>query len=512
MKFSKNDLRQIDAKYVAALTLAQSHKLNLDLLEQVKELMDRVHQNSSNSSRPPSQDPPWAAKENSEIDTELDATDLDAHPNEPDENNSDDNSNQKDAKPQKKPGKQPGAPGHGRTVKLPITDTKDHAPCECIICGAKFDDNSPRTAINGHYVLDVEMLSENLGLSLSHIKHTYYEITCGCGHTTQALPQSADKENGWSVKITEWHLCGPMLVALIVCLSKRYHLSRRKIQEFLEDWLGIHLSKGVINKSIHEAGRAVAPLEETLIDEIENAALLHIDETGWKQFSNKLWLWVFATTTVCLFLVGPRTKAMVKKILDNYTGTVMSDGYNAYRHFKDRLRCWAHLERKLKGLADSTSTTAKTFGEHGLDIFEKLKDAIKSARDGPEIDISKQYSDLLSQFNVVCTEYALCSHSKTSALAKEFLNDWDAIWRILSNIALPMTNNEAERLLRHWVIGRQISFGTRNNEGSRAFALLASVIETCRLREVSPWPYLADVIAARRKNQPVPPLPQPSMK
>ena len=44
----------------------------------------------------------------------------------------------------------------------------------------------------------------------------------------------------------------------------------------------------------------------------------------------------------------------------------------------------------------------------------------------------------------------------------------------------------------------------------RAFALLASVIETCRQRKVSPWPYLAEVIAQRRKGNPAPPLPLPA--
>jgi len=36
---------------------------------------------------------------------------------------------------------------------------------------------------------------------------------------------------------------------------------------------------------------------------------------------------------------------------------------------------------------------------------------------------------------------------------------------------------------------------------------LASVIETCRQRKVSPWTYLAEVIAERRKGNPAPPLP-----
>ena len=70
-------------------------------------------------------------------------------------------------------------------------------------------------------------------------------------------------------------------------------------------------------------------------------------------------------------------------------------------------------------------------------------------------------------------------------------------------------NNEAERALRHWVIARRIGMGTRTPQGTRVFALLASVIETCRKRGVSPWPYLAEVIRQRRKGLPAPPMPAP---
>ncbi|MEA3411617.1 MAG: IS66 family transposase, partial [Pseudomonadota bacterium] len=69
---------------------------------------------------------------------------------------------------------------------------------------------------------------------------------------------------------------------------------------------------------------------------------------------------------------------------------------------------------------------------------------------------------------------------------------------------------EAERALRHWVILRRISYGTRTPVGSRAFALLASVIDTCRKRKASPWPYLAQVIACGRRGQEVPSLPAPT--
>lgn len=72
---------------------------------------------------------------------------------------------------------------------------------------------------------------------------------------------------------------------------------------------------------------------------------------------------------------------------------------------------------------------------------------------------------------------------------------------------LPLTNNEAERALRHWVILRRISYGTRTENGSRVFAILASVIETCRIRKQCPWRYLESVIENRRAGFLAPHLP-----
>jgi transposase len=44
------------------------------------------------------------------------------------------------------------------------------------------------------------------------------------------------------------------------------------------------------------------------------------------------------------------------------------------------------------------------------------------------------------------------THKKTHALAVEKLSDWDVIFTVLDRPHLPLTNNEAERALRHWVI------------------------------------------------------------
>jgi hypothetical protein len=61
-------------------------------------------------------------------------------------------------------------------------------------------------------------------------------------------------------------------------------------------------------------------------------------------------------------------------------------------------------------------------------------------------------------------------------------------------------NNLAERILRHWVIHRRITYGTRTEAGTRALGIIASVIDTCRLRHINPWPFLADALRARRNG------------
>jgi transposase len=344
-----------------------------------------------------------------------------------------------------------------------------------------------------------------------HNKHLYGTLTCECGHLNHSAPGRCPQEGLWeNVSLSEWHLVGPTLASLIVCLAHRLHLSRRRSQEFLRDWLGIELSTATLTHCLMEAGRAVEPVEEQLVEELRQASLVYVDETGWKEWGQKLWLWVISTSTLCVYFIGYRSSEILDNVFEQgFSGWLMSDGYKVYRQFEKRLRCWAHLQRKAHGLRESVNPRARHFGQTSHTLLKDLMKAIYRAREGPQpaSDLSLQYAAKLDAFRLLCEQHYDCAHEKTRALAREFLNDWEAIWIVLSHPHLPLTNNEAERALRHWVIARRISHGTRTPEGSRALGLLASVIETCRKRAILPWPYLAQVIAERRKGNPAPPLP-----
>ena len=112
-----------------------------------------------------------------------------------------------------------------------------------------------------------------------------------------------------------------------------------------------------------------------------------------------------------------------------------------------------------------------------------------------------------ARLKALCTKMANSQNEKARKLGVEFLNDWEAIFRVLEHPHLPLTNNIAERILRHWLILRRITHGTRTDQGSKTLAIMTSIFETCRLRNASPLRYVAQTIAARRKGLDVPPLP-----
>jgi hypothetical protein len=83
------------------------------------------------------------------------------------------------------------------------------------------------------------------------------------------------------------------------------------------------------------------------------------------------------------YYVAGRGRERVDNVLDGFSGWLMSDGWIAYRHYPRRLRCWAHLIRKARGLAQSCDRDARRFGQQVLNTLETLMAAVYAAREGP---------------------------------------------------------------------------------------------------------------------------------
>ncbi len=162
----------------------------------------------------------------------------------------------------------------------------------------------------GHHVLELETTES--GLKVVCQLHHYYQGSCNCGHQSKSKPgegtTSVIEGRSRDLKLTEYVLVGANLATLIASLGVRYRLSRVKIREFLADWLGVELSVGTIDRCIREAGIACEPVVEELLIQLQQADILHVDETPWYQKGKLYWLWIAITSKTAVFHIGARTK------------------------------------------------------------------------------------------------------------------------------------------------------------------------------------------------------------
>jgi transposase len=197
----------------------------------------------------------------------------------------------------------------------------------------------------------------------------------------------------------------------------------RKIREFLWESFGLHLSDGTIQKCITETGRASDPVFLLILASLLEASLLHADETPHKEAGEPCWLWTFVTASTVLFLIGRRTKDVWNTIGLLYTGWLMSDGYRVYRDHDKRLRCWAHLIRKAKGLAETYTPWIQGYGNQILEILNLLMIGVYAAREGPGESIKAQFQGELDRLKALCEKMARSRNKKARELGREFLND-----------------------------------------------------------------------------------------
>ena len=526
MHLSSHDLQQLDEDYLRGLSPEQLQALSGKLLADLKEAHDRLNQNPSNSSRPPSSQTPWGKADNG-VDDELALAmaDDEAPADRRDEEQGVAAAVEPDKKPAQseaetaqsetkagRPGRRKGAPGVSRTQQLPVDAEQIHRPETCAGCGKPLGEELDYRPYTARFELDVVPPDGTKCLVLRQTKHTYLEAHCHCGHCTRARPGRAAGEADWTVELSEWYLAGPTLVALICALALRMRLSRARIQEFLHDWLGLELGVATINQ-LHPRGRSCGrsgcPGRGALRGARNRPAPCRRDQLERRRA---------AAVAVGVHL---RQRDPVHRWQAYPRGT--------------RPGAWRNLrpladERWLLGLSGlqlasalpsppraqsprpqgKLRPTRPALRNTTPDTLDTLMAAVYQARGAPPgTPLRDRHGALLTALFHACTHHAQSSHEKTRALARELLNDWDTFWVVLDYPWLPLTNNEAERALRHWVIARRIGNGTRTAQGTLAFANLASIIETCRKRSVSPWPYLAEVLRQRRQGLPAPALPTP---
>jgi Transposase IS66 family len=150
--------------------------------------------------------------------------------------------------------------------------------------------------------------------------------------------------------------------------------------------------------------------------------------------------------------------------------------------------CWIHAERPLKKLIavnDEEATEIKRIRGLVWDYYAELLEYQKAPSAEKKAYLSERFDTI---FSTQTTGFQL------APALKRFRDNKNELLVVLDHPDTPLHNNLAERDIRHTVIKRKISGGTRSTLGRMSRDVFVSLFKTCQKNGISIWNYLSDRI------------------
>jgi len=433
----------------------------------VQQLLERLQQDSHNSSRPPSSDPPRALKQ----------------------------------RPHRVPsgrkrGGQPGHPGQTRAF-VPVEQVDAVVPVkpqQCSRCYYPLQGEDPQPF--RHQVAELPPIKPVV------TEYQMHRLVCpACGTSTRAdLPRGVPR-GGF----------GPRVQAIVALCTGAYHLSKRTTQDVLEDLLGLPMSLGTITNLEQATAQAVAGPVAEARTYVQGQSIAHLDETGWHEGHTRAWLWVAVTAWVTVFVVRlSRGAKVVEELLgERFCGILVTDRWSAYHWYPTRWRqvCWAHLLRDFEAMIERGGRSQ----EIGTALREQARQMFHAwhrVRDGtlPHAQFRVLMRPIRCQVARLLKAGETCGVTKTAGVCREVLKVYDALWTFVRVEGVEPPNNTAERAIRPGVLWRKGSFGTQSADGSRFVEAMMTVVATLKQQHCNVLAYMTDVCQAAYAKTPAPSL------
>jgi transposase len=269
---------------------------------------------------------------------------------------------------------------------------------------------------------------------------------------------------------------GNNTIAQTTLLKYEDRLPHRKIQDALRRQYGLNISPATILDLTRRAADAVQSEYETILNRIRKALVLYVDETSIDVQGKKHWIWVFTTPSETFVVIrNSRGMKVLKEVLTRrFKGIIVCDGWKPYAKFTKRLqRCWAHLLRESKDLAEKT-TEAVPLYKALKDLYGELDDALESDPP-PEVRLELWHMARATLQKWIVKEYA---NEKVRKLIGKISNGFEYWFTFVIHPGVEPTNNRAERAIREHVVLRKILGTLRNSKGTSIHERIMTVLAT----------------------------------
>ncbi len=424
-----------------------------ELTAQVQALVLKLGKDSSNSSRPPSSDGPSRRPRGGSS----------------------------RGRSGRRPGKQPGEPGTTlRLVADPDERVEIPAPVVCG-CGCSLV-GEPVVGVRRRQVHDVAPVPEPVVVEYAaDVKRC---AACQV-ETTGQFPAGVEAPAQY----------GPEITSKVADVVLGHHVPVYRSTVLVMELLGMQVSTGFAAGLRARAAAAIRDggFVDAVRELLTAAPVVHADETFARAAGTTAFVHVACTDHLTLLHTGDRSAATIDAggvlpALDAQQ-VLVRDGYAGYTHLSGVLHAWcgAHLLRDLRGIHDADPDAqlwAKAMADTLLQAHHLATTAREAGRDQLSDDelttIDRLYTGALARArtdNPPSNRSVLAAHART--LANRFTDHREIILRFATDLAVPFTNNQAERQVRPVKVQQRSSGGTwRTLSGLADFATVQSYLTT----------------------------------
>nr|WP_123539513.1 IS66 family transposase [Halosimplex salinum] len=371
------------------------------------------------------------------------------------------------------PGRKDGHDPEWRSTSDPDEEVEVTCDC-CPECGQHFDESvgvSPRL---------VEEIPDPQPPEVTQYNRHCYQCD-SCGTETVATHPDCPDEGQFGVNV----------IAQSALSRYDYRLPYRKIADRFEQLHGLELSGAAAWHATERAARAGRCEYEQIRRQIQQADVVHIDETGIKRDGEQAWIWTFTTENHTLYAVREsRGSDVPAEVLgEDFAGTVICDGWTAYPAFSDNLqRCWAHILREAEDVAEKQP--------EGKPIYDSLKQLYVALQTRLESDLTiRERAELqrVARRELESLIERSVPDGPVATLLGKIEGGLDHWLTFVGEPAVSPTNNAAENALREPVVLRKLIGTLRNDRGMFVHETVLSLLATWRQQGRNPYDELKRV-------------------
>jgi transposase len=289
---------------------------------------------------------------------------------------------------------------------------------------------------------------------------------------------------------------------------------------------GVNLDRSTLADWVGRAAWHLRPVQERLLGKLKASPKLFADETTapvldpgrGRTKTGQLWAyarddrpWEGSDPPGVAYVYAPDRKAERPIAhLAGFTGILQVDGYGGYRILADKSGvalafCWAHVRRRFFELATAGPAPIASEALRRIAALYKIEDDIRGRPADERRALRQERScPAVAELEPWLREKLglISQKTKLAEAIRYTLSRWEGLTRFLDDGRIEIDSNTVERSIRPIALNRKNALFAGSDGGAEHWAVIASLIETCKLNGVEPLGYLTDVLTRIVNNHP----------